>query len=55
MRAPVRGDSGGYSKASNPVVNEGSGTSIGGGGGEGNGLWPTGGAVNNGKEMGILG
>ena len=55
LRAPVRGDGGGYSKAGNPVVNEGGGTSIGSGGGEGNGFWPTGGAVNNGEEMGMLG
>ena len=54
MRAPVRGDGGGYSKAGNPVVNEGGSTSIGGGGGEGNGFWPTGGVVNNGEEMGML-
>ena len=33
LRAPVRGDGGGYSKTGNPVVNEGGFTSIGGGGG----------------------
>ena len=55
LRAPVRGDGVGYSKTGNPVVNEGGCTSIGGGGGEGNSFWPTGSAVNNGEEMGMLG
>ena len=55
LRAPVRGDGGGYSKTGNPVVNEGGCTSVSGGGGEGNSFWPTGSTVNNGEEMGMLG
>ena len=55
LRALVRGDGVGHSKAGNPAVDEGSCTSIGGGGREGTGFWPTGGAVNNGEEMGMLG
>ena len=55
LRASVRGDGGGHSKAGNPVVNEGSCTSISSGGGEGNSFRPTGGAVNDGEEMGMLG
>ena len=51
----VRGDGSGNAKAGNPVVNEGSCTGIGGGGGEGNGFWPTGGSVNDSEEMGTLG
>ena len=55
--ATVRGDGGGNSEAGNPVVNEGrcTLTGISGGGGEGNGLRPTGGMVNDGEEMGMLG
>ena len=55
LGATVRGDGGGNSEAGNPVVNEGRCTGIGGGGGEGNGLRPTGGTVNDGEEMGMLG
>ena len=53
--ATVRGDGGGKSEAGNPVVNKGRCTGIGGGGGEGNGLRPTRGAVYDGEEMGMLG
>ena len=55
LRAPVRGDGVGHTKVGNPVVDEGSCTSISGGGGEGDSFWPTGGAVNDGEEMGMLG
>ena len=53
--AVVRGDCGGSSKAGDPVVDEGRGTGVGGGGGKGNGFWPTGGTVNDGEKMGMLG
>ena len=39
--ATVKSDGGGNSEVGNPVVNEGRCTGIGGGGGEGNGFWPT--------------
>ena len=55
LRVPFKGDGVGHPKVGNPVVNEGGCTSIGSGGGEGNSFWPTGGAVNNGEEMGMLG
>ena len=48
-------DSGGNSKAGDPVVDEGRGTGVGGGGGKGTGFWPTGGTVNDGEKMGMLG
>ena len=53
--ATVRGDSGGNAKAGNLVVNEGSSTGVGCGGGEGNGLRPSGSAVNDGEEVSMLG
>ena len=53
--AMVRGDCGGNSKSGGPVVDEGRGTGVGGGGGKRNGFWPMGGTVNDGEEMGMLG
>ena len=52
--AMVRGDSGGNAKAGNPVVNEGSGAGVRGGGGEGHGLRPPGSAVDDGEEVSML-
>ena len=38
LRAAIRGDGGRDAKAGDPVVDEGCGTGVSGGGGEGNGL-----------------
>ena len=51
----VRSDGGRNSKAGNPVVYNGGGAGVGGSGGEGNGLRPSGGAINDGEEVSMLG
>ena len=55
LGAAVRGDGGGDTEAGDLVVDKGRGTGVSGGGGKGNGFWPTGGTVNNSEEMGMLG
>ena len=53
LRATIRGDVGGNTKAGNPLMYEGLGAVGGGGRGHGNGLHPSGGAINDGEEMSV--
>ena len=42
-----------YTKTSNPMMHQGGSAVIGGGGGQGNSLRPTGGPVNDGEQVGV--
>ena len=53
LRTTVRGDSIWHTKGGDPVVNQSGGTVHRRGGGQGNGLRPTGSVVNNGEEVGV--
>ena len=53
LRATIRGDVGGNTKAGDPLMNEGLGTVGGGGRCQRNGLHPACGAVYDGEEVGV--